>query len=233
MLKDEVRLPGVVVLVSHPTTGQIALAQADDSVRTYHPQPIDPTEVAFGAYRWRNGCTIRCAELFYDDDGSGDDGAARQPLFHPASRHVRPGQRLDLSLSEIGRLLVAHRNQLAVFVFDTSEYCHHGAANGAERCSSPAAAPAPAGAVRREAADLLWTTQLPGRVISAKIFGDGEAIALLMERHRSRRDASAWTAAGGRAHDDGAQADEVNDDDADAYGVLTFERDVDDGSGLS
>ncbi len=70
-------------------------------------------------------------------------------------------------------------------------------------------------------------------MISAKISGDGEAIALV-ELHGSRRDAASWTAAGGRAHDDGAPADEVNnDDDADAYGVHTFERDVDDGSGPS
>ena len=176
----------VISLLSHPTTGQVIVTMADGSIQSYSPEAVDPAEVSFGRYRWWNGPGTNCKDLFYELD-HGDSGSDQSQPFSDVG-----ADRLDSSLSQTYKLLVAHRSQLAVLDMTPFSYV---AAGSSERR-------------RRTAADILWTTRLPGRVVTAKISGDGESIAVVLE------------------HDGSGDEDDETD------GVHTFERDQEDGSSL-
>ena len=137
--------------------------------------------VARTVYRLR-GCLLRPC-------WSGDANTT------PASWNAARG--LDLSLTGDARVLVAHRDQLAVF--DCSSY------NDNNNSKEPLAQQQQQ---QPYEAEMLWTTQLPGLAVTAKISGDGQSIAvvLLQERSEDEEDAEAAT-----------------------DGVHTFERDWDDG----
>lgn len=169
----------ILSLVSHPITGQVVMAHNDGTIQTYIPEPTDPTETSFGRFRWWNGPTMNCRELFYSQDEA--------ETFKEVTD--KPGERLEVSLSHTFRILVAHQSQLLV-LDATPYYFGSGTASQGER---------------RVTADLLWNTRLPGTVVTAKISGDGEAIALVLDRN-------------------------ADDDDGGSDGVHTFERDLDDGT---
>lgn len=178
-------------LQTHAVTGQICVALSSGIVQTYHPVPTDPKEVCFGRFRWVPGPVINCAETFYD--------ATDTAFFRGASSLGNDeDRRLDLSLTGDNKVLVAHRDQLAVFDGSTAT-----STATTFRTTQSAASPPPA--------ELLWTTQLPGHVVTAKISGDGQSIAVVLNRERS-------------------DTEDEEDVKAAKDGVHTFERDTDDGS---
>jgi hypothetical protein len=172
----------IISIRAHPATGQIVIAQADGSVQSYTPEPTDPQLVSFGRYRWSNGPEVKCADVFYSPN--------EKPIIRKKAGSD-PGVGLDVSLSDDYKVLVAHRDQLAVFDANPALVVSN---VGDSSKGGPVAA------------ELLWTTRLLAAVVTAKISGDGQAIALVLSRS------------------------ETADDDAEADGVHTFERDSDDGS---
>lgn len=166
----------VIAMVSSPLSGQVVLGHADGSLQSYHPVPTAPQDASFGRYRWVSGPTFDCAKVFYE--------ASSKASFMDAT-DAALGERLDVSLSGDFGILIAHQSQLAVL---------------------DASPTLPNSRERRMTAELLWTTNLPGKVATAKLSGDGDALAVVVV------------------------VESKDDQDADTDGVHTFERDWDDGS---
>lgn len=187
----------ILSLQSHAATGQICVALSTGIVQTFHPVPTDPKEVCFGKYRWLPGPVFDCARTFYDEG----DTASFVGAFHNDAMEGR----LDVSLAGNGKVLVAHHDQLAVFDgLPAAAIPTRSTTFGATMTTPLPSPPHPQ-------ADLLWTTQLPGQVVTAKISGDGQSIAVVLKRERS-------------------ETEDEEDAKAATDGVHTFERDMDDGS---
>lgn len=184
----------VLSIISCAITGQIVIAQADGTIQTYLPEATDPAESCYGKYRWIDGPRTTVKDIFYQP---GESAA-----FHGCEQAKKAGERLDISLSYNYHLLVSHRDQLAVFNTSPTTIT--------TESSLPSTQTA---ATATNTSDLLWATQLPRKVSTAKISGDGMSIALVLE--------------GKNSDSDGAGSSTVAD------GVHTFERDVDDGSLVS
>lgn len=154
----------VVSILSNPETGLIVVAQANATVQTYVPIATAAWPVkgetrpvtAFGRYLWQDGCRIDCNSIFCRQDESHVVFVDRR---HASCTTADAGGGnsvgVDLSSSSDNKVLVAFRNQLAVF--DVS----HPQLN--------------------EEADLVWTTRLEHDMITAKFSGDGLAIAVVIK----------------------------------------------------
>lgn len=143
----------VVSLTSNSTSGLLVVAHQDGIIQTYQPERTDPNKNSFGKYIWVNGLTIEASKVFYQE------GDRETPQFFDR-RHAPPGQLIDIATSADHKLLVAHKNQLAVF--ETL----------AKRDPmSP----------RSTGGRLLWTTMLAQNIVTAKISGDGQAIVAVLE----------------------------------------------------
>lgn len=103
---------------------------------------------------------------------------------------------LDISLSHNYKFLLAHDDQLAVLSIRSSVNNDNNNNNAREN-----------GPDRTNEAEILWTTQLPGKVEIARISGNAHSIAVVLQK---------------KADDDVLGSD----------GVHTFDRDLNDGSNL-
>lgn len=141
----------IVSLRSNPATGMISVALSEGAIQTYHPQPTtaahsssshDASTIAraYGKYRWVAGPLVRCNQVFYDG------GEERANLLTPRN--------LDISSSQDDKMLVTHRDQIALY----------------DVCMSDS-----------KEANLLWTTRLEATVVSAKLSGDGCAIVVVVD----------------------------------------------------
>jgi len=186
-------------MVSNPTTGQVAVATADGMLQTYHPEPVDPTDVSFGRYRWRNGPAVDLLRTFEEEaaDAAGAGFAGGRDST------------LDVALTQDWKILVTRRSQMAVF--DATPY--FSSYRPQRSHCEPYREPQPH--ERRGTAELLWTTRLASKISAAKISGDGEAIAVVLEE------------GDGVNSNDNTSGDE---DEELSHGVYTFERDHEDGS---
>jgi RAVE protein 1 C terminal len=194
----------IQALQSHPSTGQVCVALSNGQVWTFHPVETDHKQVCYGRYRWRRGPVIDAAKIFYETTttASSSSSNSSRSLLAPWNDSLQ----LQVSLAGDGKVLVSHRDQVAVF-------------DGRESSSLPTSAAAsmalapPSAHGAAAAAELLWTAQLPGPVVTAHISGDGQAIAVVCQRQRS-------------------DTEDEEDTKAATDGVHTFERDLDDGSRL-
>lgn len=198
----------IVALQSCPVSGQVIVAHADGKVQAYSPVAVDPTCVAFGRYRWWPTTTAPTGttptpnnDSIFRFDQSTNAGKASAlvdcaALFYPPGTTGmefggESGKPLLTSLSHNGKLLLAHGNQLALVETATSSDA------------------------------VLWMTRLPAKVVTAKLSGDGHAIAVVLEKSPE-----------GSAPPAAASSDIIVDDADGADGVYTFERDWDDGSDM-
>lgn len=193
-------------LVSHPESGQVCVALSDGRIKIFHPVATDPKEVCFGRYHWLPGLDINCALTFYDEG----ETHSFQPANLDSNNANENKSWLDLSLADDGKVLVAHRDQLAVFD-GSSTIASPSRRNGTSRRTTAVAAANKTIPQQLDLAELLWTTRLPGSVVSAKISGDGRSIAVVLQRERS-------------------STEDEEDAKAATDGVHTFEHDTDDGS---
>lgn len=164
-----------ISISSNSSSGLLVIAHQDGIVQTYRPIPTNrgepevagsndepqssststsfkPPPFPFGKYIWINSITIDAAKVFYQPD--------EQPKFLDR-RSAKPGQLVDISSSADQTLLVAHKNQLAVW-------------------QAVQATPGPT-SPRAAGGRLLWTTLLPSNIVAAKISGDGQAIVVVLE----------------------------------------------------
>lgn len=174
----------IISIQSNPVSGQVCVAMSNGMIQTYLPIPTNPHESCYSRYRWRNGPFIDCAKIFCRED---------QATKFVSSACADPGERLDVSMSRDRKVLVAHLDQLALFDGGDENIVKY----QTER-------------IEDQEAELLWTTQLPGKVVTAKLSGDGHSIALVMDSVNANNSGD-------------------SDDDAEADGVHTFERDWNDG----
>ena len=176
--KDNQKELQIVSVMSNQTSGLLAVAMSDGTVQTYTPVPTDPAIHPFGRFRWINGATIRCSRVFYQ---SGEPIASK--------KMAQPGEAIVMASSRDQKLLVAHRNQLAVFDVNTdvtaSTSSRSGRSNGSnnhntiistasseEMASTQEGRPPPV-------AQLLWITSVADPIITASISGDGQSLAVV------------------------------------------------------
>jgi len=200
----------IVSIVANQTTGIIVVAMSDGAVQTYRPVPTDPAVHSYGRFRWIDSVTIQCRSIFYDDAHSSSNTDKISRSFFKEKRLAQPGEALILSSSCDKKLLVAHRNQLAVFdITDASSFSMPAEeANDKPTTPSSVVSSKRASSSERTAQLLLWTTLLPGPVVTASISGDGQALAVSTNSKLK-----------------------VGEKEAN-HGVHTFVRDYDDGSAL-
>jgi len=158
----------VVSITSNSSSGMLIVAHQDGIIQTYVPVQTDPIKLnaskneqkpksVFGRYRWVDGTVLNAAEVFYNP---GEEG-----IRFSDRRQGKPGELVDISSSYDFKLLVAHREQLAVF--------------DAFPCRKPDENVDPKAS---NAATLLWTTILDSSVVSAKMSGDGQALVVVTDR---------------------------------------------------
>ncbi len=169
----------VVSITSNSSSGMLIVAHKDGIIQTYVPVQTDPINLndpksdqkprsVFGRYRWIDGMVLDAAEIFYNP---GEEG-----IRFCDRRQGEPGELVDISSSYDFKLLVAHREQLAVFdAFPGRE---------SNENIDPKAS---------NAATLLWTTILDSSVVSAKMSGDGQALVVVTDRPNARGNYGAMT----------------------------------------
>jgi hypothetical protein len=185
----------IISVMANQVSGLIAIALSDGTIQTYSPIPTDPVVHAFGRFRWINGPTIRCGHVFYQK--------GEKTLFNNR-RSAKPGETLEMSSSRDQKLLVAHRNQLAVF--DVNTITQHPVSD----------LPGESDAKKQEGvtpavAQLLWTTSTSEQIVAADISGDGQALAVVADGTRPGvYDTSCGVRIFLRDREDGSQVEEKN-----------------------
>ena len=149
----------VVSITSNSSTGVLIVGHSDGVIQTYRPVQTDPInfeekdtpqhKAFFGKFRWKNSVTVNSAKVFYNQFGG-------RAIKFCDRRQGKAGELMDISSSYDHKILVAHRQQLAVFeIFPPTT---------------------------SNAATLLWTTMLPSKVVTAKISGDGQAVVAVINQ---------------------------------------------------
>ena len=158
----------VVSLTSNSYTGIVIVAHEDGTIQTYNPISRDQSHFneqtqtnastfPIGKFRWVDGHTIDASQVFYQ---------ASERVGFQDRRSTTAGKLVDISSSCDHKMLVAHRNQLALFEvapIDVSK----------DRKQSSTSV----GAI----VTLLWTTLLQSNIVAAKISGDGQAIVVVSD----------------------------------------------------
>ena len=183
----------VVSIMSDPATGMVAVAMSNGSLQTYHPVPTnsklssDPSVIvsAFGKFRWVTGQSIQCRDVFYGE------GEQQKDVFRH-ERSTDQGDPVEISSSSDHKVLVAHRDQLAIFDATPIELLFDQSVTKEMEETTKA--------------ELLWTVRLERNIVTAKLSGDGRAVAVVV---------------------DGEGLANKN-----PFGVRTFLRDAEDGSSL-
>ena len=199
----------IVSITSNSSSGMVIVAHEDGVIQTYTPIPTDPVDLSndssqrqqqqqqqrpksvYGKYRWIDCTRINAAETFYQPG---------ETVKFCDRRRAKPGDVIDITSSYDYKLLVAHRQQLAVFdaaplpppplPSTETKYNNNNNSKGKEQ--------SPVGTM----ATLLWTTMLSTKVVTAKLSGDGQAIVVVLDQPNNNSE----------------------------YGAMTFLHDADDGS---
>ena len=138
----------VVALHVNQTSGILTVALAHGTIATYHPhQRRNPYRVE-RPYLWATGPAIECRHVFFPDE----ETTGPHVWTRPRSDSVSLSEGVVLSSSTNNRILVAHRDQIAVFGL-----CHG-------RLPTTYA--------------LVWTALTDAHIVAASISGDGEALAV-------------------------------------------------------
>eukprot|EP00536_Pseudo-nitzschia_multiseries_P014720 jgi/Psemu1/246275/estExt_Genewise1.C_7590016 len=176
----------VVSMTSNSSTGMLVVTHEDGILQTYMPVETDSDPVAvavdgpqmqtqmqtqtqqrpksvFGRYRWIDSVTIDAAKVFYYQSGG-------ERIKFCDRRQRKPGDIVDVSVSYDGTLLVAHRQQLAVF---KTLLPNDAQTVVSEKTTTKA---------KTKDAPLLWTTVVPSPVVTAKISGDGRALVVVIDQ---------------------------------------------------
>ena len=160
----------VVSITSNSSSGMLIVAHQDGIIQTYVPVQTDPIKFnqakiqkkpksVFGRFRWIDGLVVNAAEVFYNLP-------AEEEVVKFCDRRLgKHGDLVDISSSYDYKLLVAHRQQLAVFDAFPGRGCD-------ENYDFKG----------NNAATLLWTTILDSNVVSAKMSGDGQALVVVTDR---------------------------------------------------
>jgi len=179
----------VVSISGNSQSGMLVVAHENGLIQTYQPSRNESSAFGsaarseiprstFGRYRWVDECTIDGGKTFYQQG---------EEIHFADRRGAQPGQLLDISTSNINRLLIAHRKQLALFeVVPILE-----SAKDLESTDSSGVA------------TLLWTAVLPSNVVTAKISGDADAIVAVLDVPNEHGKVGALTFI--RDNDDGSQ----------------------------
>jgi len=133
---------------------------------------------AFGRFRWVTGRVVRCREVFQPPDkpdGTMFEIKSREEIIASTTTATKTKSKIDTSFVDIScssdhKILVAHRDQLAIFDA-TPEYILGGEVDD-EQFQQPYNPKQPV-------AELLWTTRAPASIVTAKLSGDGMSIALV------------------------------------------------------
>ncbi|CAJ1934809.1 unnamed protein product [Cylindrotheca closterium] len=179
----------VVSISGNSESGMLVVAHENGLIQTYRPLPNEShgfgsgarNEIpcsTFGRYRWVDECTIDGGKVFYHQG---------EEVRFADRRGAQPGQLLDISTSNINRLLIAHRKQLALFeVMPILESAKDSESAESSGCAT-----------------LLWTAVLPSNVVTAKISGDADAIVAVLDVPNEHGKVGALTFI--RDKDDGSQ----------------------------
>ena len=160
----------VVSITSNSSSGMLIVAHQDGMIQTYVPVQTDPIKFndskseqkpksVFGRFRWIDGIVVNAAEVFYNLPDEED------AIKFCDRRMGEPGELVDISSSYDFKLLVAHRQQLAVF--DALP------GRASDENQDPKGS---------NAATLLWTTILDSSIVAAKMSGDGRALVVVTDR---------------------------------------------------
>ena len=195
----------IVAVHSHPYSGLIVLVTSNGILYTYIPATADERLVSQGGcVRWYPGPIIRVADLLFGNDT--DTSSSTSVTYHVA-------------LSAHEKILVAAADQLTIW--DVRSRSRNTAIPSSQRHTITTTTTTTTHndededednqLRQKEEASVVWMTRLPGRVRSAAISGNGQALAVVLM-------------------DDN---DEKSNQDDEADGVHTFERDTEDGGGLA
>jgi len=178
----------VVSITSNSSSGMLIVAHEDGVIQTYTPVPNDlvnfeqketqqPKSV-FGRFRWIDCMSINAADVFYHHSG-------KETVKFCDRRQGKAGEVIDVSSSYDYKILVAHRQQLAVFeAFPHTPRVDDDVDKSNENLTS---------IKRNNAATLLWTTMLPSKVVTAKISGDGQAVVVVIDQSNDENDYGAMS----------------------------------------
>ena len=217
----------VAAMVASPETGQVVVFLTDGTLQTYVPVCTDPLLTSFGKFRWiTNGAPCLLKELFYPTISVAAAYFAPMQTATTTTRsnnnnnnNEQQQQHVDVSVSHNYKVLVAHGDQLAVLDASPSSSLEDEDDGAVPTSLMQESDRSMTTAMNDDIqAEVLWTTRLPGQVVTAKISGNGCAIALVLQQGNTD-----------------ANADDNDDeilDEAEIDGVHTFERDWDDGSDL-
>lgn len=170
----------IVSITSNSTSGLVVVAHQDGIIQTYTPMETDPMDfedearqrqqpkAVYGRFRWMDGMTINALDAFYQP---GEIGTFRD------RRQAQPGELLDISSSYDYKLLLAHRQQLAVFDVTPPAV----KASTPRNTSTQNVGMADISS-KSNTATLSWTTLLPARVVTAKMSGDGQAVVVVLDQ---------------------------------------------------
>ena len=170
----------VVSITSNSSSGMLVVAHQDGVIKTYVPIKTDPISLdnskrahrpksIFGRLRWVDGITLNAAEAFYHLSG-------KEFVKFCDRRNNEPGKLVDISSSNDCKILVAHRQQLAVY----DAYPFRGCIEKNDFQTN-------------NAATLLWTTVLRSKIVAAKMSGDGQAVVVVTDKADARGKHGAMT----------------------------------------
>jgi hypothetical protein len=171
----------VISISSNSYSGMLIVAHEDGTIQTYRPIPTNPGDPedtkkaeispsAFGRFRWVDCITIHAGEVFYQSG---------ETVKFLDRRNAKPGQLADISSSSDHKVLVAHRNQLAVFEASPLDLSED---DQAKKKSSA-----------KILGTLLWTTSLQSNIVTAKMSGDGQALVAVLDEPEEGGDCGALT----------------------------------------
>lgn len=183
----------VINAVSNSTTGMIAIALSNGVIQTYAPVPADPSVHAFGRYRWINDFHINCKHIFYQP--------GETACFHEHCISTKAGEAIIMSYAYNTKLLVAHQNQIVVFDTNSNLLLDNinlttSATTGTTTTANATIGPSPPPkqqnldekqhAINKNA-QMLWTTTITNKIVTAQISGDGQAIAVVADKEIGER----------------------------------------------
>lgn len=181
-------------MLGDPTTSIVGVTLLNGVIQTYNPveaSPLPPSSTtinctllssptssmevvsAFGQYRWKNGLTIHCADVFYH----GED--EKKDIFEncPSKKSV------DISSSYDYKILVAHRDQLAVFDVSPLQPFPILPIDGEEKIPSKDVASVESLVIIVHA-ELLWMMKMQANIVTATLSGDGQVIVIVLKGER-------------------------------------------------
>lgn len=180
----------VVCLVADPGTGMVATALSNGVIRTFVPEIQHHCTV--GRCSWRDGPKVLCQDIFYQNVVFGTN------IWHRSSTLNGERDRVIVSLGSQYKLLVGHRDQLAVF--DVS--------------------PSRAAQSEVQESELVWTTRFESVVLAAAMSGDCHSLAVVLADDGSKNDSPCGVRMFFRDEEDGTTSTRAGSEIASDIGVV-------------